>query len=43
LITQEDVGMIVKFDELRVLKTAENIADDVWKQVSVWSSFEREQ
>ncbi|MCA9956639.1 MAG: four helix bundle protein [Anaerolineales bacterium] len=33
--------MVVKFDELRVLKIAENIADDIWQQVSLWSSFEK--
>ncbi len=33
--------MVVKFDELRVMKAAENIADDIWKQVSIWSSFEK--
>lgn len=33
--------MVVKFDELRVLKAAENIADDLWKKVSVWASFEK--
>lgn len=33
--------MVVKFDELRVMKTAENIADDIWKQVLLWSSFEK--
>lgn len=33
--------MVVKFDELRVMKTAENIADDIWKQVSLWASFEQ--
>ena len=33
--------MVVKFDELRVMKTAENIADDIWKQISLWPPFEK--
>jgi len=33
--------MVVKFDELRVLKAAENVADDIWKQVCILSSFEK--
>lgn len=33
--------MVVKFDELRVLKTAENIADDIWRHASLWPSFEK--
>jgi len=34
--------MVLKFEDLRVLRTAEAIADDVWREVSGWDAFARE-
>ena len=34
--------MALKFEELRVLQTAETIADDVWNEVMRWDAFARE-
>ena len=34
--------MPLKFEELRVLQTAEEIADSVWKQVVRWDEFTRD-
>lgn len=33
--------MVVKFDELKVLKAAEDVADDLWNQIIGWASFEK--
>lgn len=32
----------LKFEELRVLRAAEAVADDVWRQVVQWDAFARE-
>jgi four helix bundle protein len=32
----------LKFEELRVLQTAEAVADEIWQQVVRWDSFSRE-
>jgi four helix bundle protein len=32
----------LKFEDLRILKTAEAVADDVWRQVVRWDQFARE-
>ena len=34
--------MALKFEDLRILKTAEAVADDVWRQVARWDQFARE-
>lgn len=34
--------MAVTFEELKVLKSAEEIADSIWKQVSKWDEFARD-
>ena len=34
--------MALKFEELRVLQTAEAVADGIWRQVVRWDSFARE-
>jgi four helix bundle protein len=36
------VAEAMKFEELRVLKTAEAIADGIWREVVRWDSFARE-
>lgn len=32
----------MKFEDLRVLRTAETVADDIWRQVTRWDSFARD-
>lgn len=34
--------MALKFEDLRVLRTAEALADDVWHDVSKWDAFARD-
>jgi four helix bundle protein len=34
--------MTLKFEDLRVLRTAEAIADDVWQEVIQWDAFARD-
>jgi four helix bundle protein len=34
--------MTLKFEDLRVLRTAETIADDVWREVIKWGPFARD-
>ena len=34
--------MVLKFEDLRVLKAAETVADDVWRRVMRWETFARD-
>ena len=34
--------MATKFEDLRILQAAEEIADGVWKQVTEWDDFDRD-
>jgi hypothetical protein len=34
--------MVLKFEELEVLRAAEGVADDIWRQVVRWEPFGRE-
>ena len=34
--------MSLQFDDLRVLKSAETIADDIWREVIAWDAFARD-
>jgi hypothetical protein len=36
------LAVALKFEELRVLQTAEAVADEIWQQVVRWDSFSRE-
>jgi len=36
------VGVVIKFEDLRVLRTAEGMADDIWRQVVHWEAFARD-
>lgn len=41
-ITNYGVLMALAFEDLRLLKEVETVADDVWKMVSRWPIFERD-
>ncbi len=34
--------MVLKFEDLRVLKAAESVADDIWRKVVKWDQFARD-
>jgi len=36
------VGVVIKFEDLRVLRAAEGMADDIWRQVVHWEAFVRD-
>jgi four helix bundle protein len=38
----EDVMAFLSFEDLRVFKLAENLADEVWVIVGTWSYFEKD-
>lgn len=34
--------MVLKFEDLKVLQTAESVADDIWRSVAKWDRFARD-